>query len=199
MTDEYVTIRLLVREEVKIKGSRFIAAAGPARGQADVDALLAGERKRYHGATHYCYAFRLGKAGEVSHYSDAGEPSGSAGRPILAAIDRSGFTEVAVVVTRYFGGTKLGAGGLARAYGEVADRALRSAEPVTCYATAPLRITFPHALVGNVMHVISRVGARITDTAYDEEVHLTLEVRQSKLDELRNALTERTSGNIRWS
>ncbi len=199
MTDEYTTIRLLVREEAKVKGSRFIAAACPVRGTADVDALLDGEKKRYHGATHYCYAFRLGLTGEDRHYSDAGEPSGSAGKPILSAIERRGLTEVAVVVTRFFGGTKLGVGGLARAYGDIADRALRAAETVTCHVTAALQVAFPHSLVSNVMHVVSRSGARIVDTQYDEEVHLTLEIRQGRLQELKTLLMEHTSGNIRWT
>jgi len=197
MIDEYTTILAPAREELKVKGSRFIGAAQPAISEEEVEAFLAGERARYHGATHWCFAFRLGARGERARSSDAGEPAGSAGRPILSVIEHSGLTDVAVVVTRFFGGIKLGVPGLSRAYREAAERAVRAAGSSTRYVTDVLHVSFPHGMVSAVMHVVSHAGARIVDTSYDEEVHLTLEVRMSKREELKSRLLAQTRGNIR--
>ncbi|HLA62868.1 MAG TPA: YigZ family protein, partial [Rhodothermales bacterium] len=108
-------------EPPKTKGSRFIGDAFPARSEAEVAACLERVRRREHTATHHCWAARLGVPGPTGYgarprYSDDGEPGGSAGLPILREIDRRGLSDVLVVVTRYYGGTKLGTGGLARAY-----------------------------------------------------------------------------------
>jgi putative IMPACT (imprinted ancient) family translation regulator len=102
-----------------------------------------------------------------------------------------------VVVTRYFGGTKLGVGGLIRAYGDAAEQTLVSAEHMTKYLLESFRVSFPHSHIGSVMHVASKCGVRIVDTQYDEEVHLVLEIRKSKAEELRSSLVNHTSGNLR--
>jgi putative IMPACT (imprinted ancient) family translation regulator len=128
---------------------------------------------------------------------DGGEPAGTAGRPILAAIDRAGLADVLVIVTRWFGGVKLGKGGLARAYGEAATLALSRAVRETRYFTEGLLVVFPHACTGEVMHAVSRAGARLRDTTYDEEVHLLLDVPRSRVAPLVEELTERTAGNLR--
>ena len=197
MNDEFTTIRSKVRAEIKIEGSRFIAQAQPIRQAADASDILSAARKEFFDATHHCYAYRLGMTGGQFRTNDDGEPIGTAGKPILAAIDKFNLTDLVVVVTRYFGGTKLGAGGLARAYRYAAEQALGSAERVTRYVVDVLEAAFPHSHVGDVMHVVSKLGATITDTTYDEEVHITLEVRKSKLAELKSSLVNRTSGNVR--
>ncbi|MBM2841498.1 MAG: hypothetical protein HW412_2026 [Bacteroidetes bacterium] len=102
-----------------------------------------------------------------------------------------------VVVTRYFGGTKLGVGGLIRAYSDAAELALQSSQQITKYVVDSFRISFPHSHISNVMHVASKCNARILDTLYDEEVHLVLETRKSKSEELRSLLVNHTSGNVR--
>ncbi len=196
MEDEFTTIRRIVRTESKVLGSRFIATAAPAENRAIVDRLLGSVRKELFDATHHCYGYRLGPSGDRFRANDGGEPAGSAGKPILAAIERAGLTDVVVIVTRYFGGTKLGIGGLARAYGGAAAGALERAERVTHYAVELIRVSFPHAQVSNVMHVLEKYGARITETNYDEEVHLALEIRRLRSAELREALVNRTSGNL---
>jgi uncharacterized YigZ family protein len=197
MDDQYTTIVRTVRAESKVQGSRFIATAEPLGGVEDVQGILERVRREFFDATHHCYAYRIGAGGLEFRAQDGGEPSGSAGKPILAAIERSGLTNVLVVVTRYFGGTKLGIGGLARAYGSAAAGSLQRAEKRTVFAMNRWRASFPHAQVSNVMHVLNRIGAHIVDTVYDEEVHLTLEIRKSRSTELCGALTEKTSGNIR--
>jgi uncharacterized YigZ family protein len=199
MEDRFSTIRARVRAELKVRGSRFIGTALPVNGKEEAEAAVGEIRKEYHNATHNCYAYRLGAGGEESRFHDDGEPSGSAGRPILGALDRAGVTNLVVVVTRYFGGTKLGVGGLARAYGGAASLVLERAERETRYLTSTLQLSVPHACVGEVMRAVSRFGARIGDTTYDEEVHLRLEIRTSKLEEVKAGLMECTAGNIRFS
>jgi uncharacterized YigZ family protein len=177
-------------------GSRFIATAEPIQTMLDPEIVLERLRREYFTATHHCYAYRLGPTGDQFRANDSGEPAGSAGKPILAAIERVGLTNVMVVVIRYFGGTKLGVRGLVHAYGDVATSALLAAEPLICYISDTLDVVFPHNLVSNVMHVVGKTGARIKETTYDEDVHLILEIRRSKTEELKGLLLERTSGNI---
>jgi uncharacterized YigZ family protein len=199
MRDQYTTIVAPARGEIKVLGSRFIASVHPVAGRKEVDMTLVALRREFFDATHHCYAYRLGSDGSDFRAHDGGEPSGSAGKPILAAIDRGGFTDVLLVVTRYFGGTKLGVGGLARAYGEAAAGVLASATSRICYATITLRASFPHAMVSPVMHVIGKVGAKVQGKDYDGEVHLDLVVRASRVDELEAALLEGTRGSVRIS
>jgi putative IMPACT (imprinted ancient) family translation regulator len=106
-------------------------------------------------------------------------------------------TDVCVVVTRYFGGTKLGVGGLIRAYGDAAEHVFASTEQVTKYLLDAFSVSFPHAHISTIMHVASLCGARIVETAYDEEVHCVLEIRKSKAGELRSSLVNHTGGNVR--
>ena len=194
--DEYTTLGAAGRAETKVRASRFIARAVPVHNRAAVDELLAAVREEYHDATHHCYAFRLGADGGDFRANDGGEPAGSAGRPILAAIDREGLTGILVVVTRYFGGTKLGVGGLMKAYGGAAASAIAAAPKVTLFALEAMEISFPHEMVGPVMHVCATTGAEIGETHYDGEVHLRLEIRASRADELRAALLDRTRGVV---
>lgn len=196
-SDEYKTIKTEVCTEVRVQGSKFIATALSATTKTEAEEFIARLKKQYHNATHNCYAYRCGMEGVQFRFNDDGEPSGTAGKPILAAIDKFGLTEVLVVVTRYFGGTKLGVGGLIRAYGDAATQTLASAEIVTKYVLDTFRVSFPHPHISSVMHVASRYGARIVDTAYDEEVHLVLEIRKSNADDLRTSLVSHTGGNLR--
>jgi len=197
--DHYRTIRTAARFETKVQGSRFIGISLPVRSREDAMTALKSVKKEFFDATHHCYAYRLGPGSGQYRSSDDGEPGGTGGRPILAAIERRGMSDVMVVVVRYFGGTKLGIPGLGRAYGQAAEAALDAAEPLECYATDRIAAAFPHEQTHPVMHLISEAGARIIDTSYDEEVHLTIEIRRSLSGELRRMLVERTAGNIRIS
>ncbi len=197
MRDQYTTIAAPERGEIKVRGSRFIASARPLRGRNEVLQALADLRREFFDATHHCYAYRLGPDGSDFRAVDGGEPAGTAGKPILAAIDRAGFTDLLVVVTRYFGGTKLGVGGLARAYGEAAASVLGSAAPRVCQIAVTLRVSFAHSLTGPVMHAVGRVGATIEATDYDEEVRMVLSIRASRAGELEEALVEGTRGAVR--
>ena len=127
MSDTYLTIGGYARAEIKIKGSRFIAEAMPVARVEAAEKEIAAVCKREFNATHHCTAYRIGPNGDVFRYNDDGEPSGTAGIPILRQIDGRSLTDTLVVVTRYFGGTKLGTGGLIRAYGDAARQVLETA------------------------------------------------------------------------
>jgi uncharacterized YigZ family protein len=198
MIDEFHTIAQHGHAETRILASRFFADAVPIKTKTDAESFLADIRKKSHDATHHCFAYRLGSSGDESRASDDGEPGGTAGKPILAAIDRGGLTNVLVVVTRYFGGTKLGTGGLVRAYGEAASLALERAGKKSELITSPLEFSVGHPKVSRVMHVVSRAGARIAETNYDEEVHFKLEVRRSQVATLRDELIQATGGGVRF-
>jgi uncharacterized YigZ family protein len=198
-SDEYKTISGENHVETKVQGSRFIATAAFTSTKPEAEEFISKLRKRFHDATHNCYAYRFGTDANQFRTNDDGEPAGTAGKPILAAIDKHGLTDVVVVVTRYFGGTKLGVGGLIRAYSNAADQALGSATVVSRYLLRRVDIAFPHGQVSNVMHVVSKCMAKIADTRYDEEVHLILEIRKSRLEDLRAMLMNHTSGNIRFN
>jgi uncharacterized YigZ family protein len=198
MNDEFHTVVRQGHAETRILASRFFADAVPVNSKADAEAFLTEIRKKFHDATHHCYAYRIGSSGSESRASDDGEPGGTAGKPILAAIDHQGLTNVLVVVTRYFGGTKLGTGGLVRAYGEAASLAVGQAGKKSELITALLEFSVGHPKVSKVMHVVSRSGARIADTRYDEEVHFRLEVRRSQVGKLRDELVQATGGGVRF-
>ena len=196
MTDEFKTLRGEIRTETKVQSSRFIATALSTVTINQVERFIAATTRHFHDARHDCYAYRVGTDGTQYRSNDDGEPSGSGGKPILAAIDRFGLTDLTVIVTRYFGGTKLGARKLSRAYGDAAEHALAQAEHVVRYKMESLEASFPHSQISNVMHVVSKLGARILDTTYDEDVHVSLEARSSMLDHLKSLLLNQTSGNI---
>lgn len=198
MTDESKTIAAEVRIVWKVHGSRFIATAVPVKTAEQAREAIRRLKKEFHDATRNCSAYRLGIQGEESRSSDDGEPAGSAGKPILAALDKFGLTDLVVVVTRYFGGSKLGVAGLARAYGGAAEQALGSAVSVIHYMTETVHAAFPHSHISQVMHVVSKLDAKIADTWYDEEVHVRLEVRRSRAADLKAALFDQTRGNIEF-
>jgi uncharacterized YigZ family protein len=196
MEDTYFTIARPTEAELKVLGSRFLAYAVPVVSRAAALEELDQLRKRFFDATHHCYAFRMGTGGDDFRANDDGEPAGTAGKPILNAIDSQKLTDIILVVVRYFGGTKLGTGGLAHAYGGVAAAALQKAEVLTKFLTETLMLTFPHHQTGNVMNAVSQHSVRVTDSLYDEDVHLTIEVRRSSVDAFLAQVVNATRGNI---
>jgi len=198
MIDEFTTVARPGHAETRVLASRFLADAVPAETKQEADAFLEGIRRKMYDATHHCFAYRFGADGQESRASDAGEPGGTAGKPILTSIDREGLTNVLVVVTRYFGGTKLGTGGLVRAYGETATLALQEAGRKTHLITLPVLLCVEHRQVSQIMHTASRCGARIAETRYDDVVHFRLEIRRSRLESFREELVQATSGGVRF-
>ncbi|MEM6674750.1 MAG: YigZ family protein [Planctomycetota bacterium] len=190
----YTTLGAETRYEPdKIKGSRFIACASPATTEDEAAAFIESVRRGDPGARHVCYAWRLGAAGDRTRSSDDGEPSGSAGRPILAQIEGHGLTDAVVAVIRYFGGVKLGVGGLVRAYGGAAGQALDRAELRHVLVRAPLRCSHAYEDSGAVQGVLAAWSLEPVDEAYGESVSFTVRVGIERLDEFERAMRDATA------
>ncbi len=176
--------------EQDIKKSRFIAIA--TRANSPMEALEWLESVNDPEATHNCWAYRIG---DLYRSSDDGEPSGTAGRPILSAIDSQGLDHVMVVVIRYFGGIKLGAGGLVRAYGGTAAQCLRAARRVEIFRKAMVTVEIPFDSIGAVYPVIDRFGAvKLREEYIESGVILTVEVDERYVADLTSALHDATRG-----
>lgn len=198
-SDVYYTLGRPGRFEMKVKGSRFIGYAAPAVSGEIAERLVESMERQFHDATHHCFAFRVGLGGNVLYrMSDGGEPSGTAGRPILEAIDRRNLTDTVCVVTRYFGGTKLGTGGLARAYGECAAGTLKNSEITEHYVSATVRILFGCELTGRVMTVIQKNGCKIEKGDFQAQTRIHLRIRKSMEERFRQDLINATSGKIQF-
>ena len=174
-SDVYKSISAPSEGLFKDQGSRFIALAYPVESEAEVKALMEAARKEYHDARHHCVAYRLGCGGELWRASDDGEPSGSAGRPILGQIDSAGLSDVAVIVVRYFGGIKLGIPGLIRAYKSATVDALEKAAKCEKIAGSWMRLRFGYGSMPEVMKAVKDLG--LQQRAQDFGLDCTLEVR----------------------
>ena len=178
--DSYKSVAGLSEGLFKDNGSRFIALAYPVESEEQVKEIVAGLRKEYHDARHHCYAYRIGLKGEVWRASDDGEPSGSAGRPILGQIDSLGLSDVLVVVVRYFGGIKLGIPGLIRAYKTSTADALANAAIVTKVAGRTYRIGFDYLNMNGVMKVLKDLDLPVKEQNFGESCSLVTRVRLSQ-------------------
>jgi uncharacterized YigZ family protein len=177
--DSYQTIAAREDSEIKIAGSRFLSYAIPCTEVDTFTTALEALRKEHYNATHHCFAWRIGYEGTEFRYSDDGEPGGTAGRRILGSIDRLGLTDLGIVVVRYFGGTKLGVGGLSRAYTDAADAVLARCAVERRYLTDTLLLDFPYDVTSQVHHVLETHGVDILDRAYLDATRYTVRVRRS--------------------
>lgn len=178
-------------EIAKIKGSRFIATAGPFQDEGELAAVITRLRDQYPEANHHCSAWR---SKDRCRAHDDGEPSGTAGRPILQQLDGRGIDQTFVVVTRIFGGTKLGTGGLVRAYAAAAGAVLDVAPMAEYVETQRVRVTVPYELQGAVESVMTAHAIARVDAVFAEAVTQVLEVPLDRLDVVLADLGERTAG-----
>ena len=197
MRDTYRAIAARSDAEIKVKGSRFLAEAVPVDSEAVAEAAIAEIRKREHAATHHCTAYRIGSAAEIFRYNDDGEPSGTAGQPILRQIEGRDVTNTLVVVTRYYGGTKLGTGGLIRAYGTAAAQALDAARMEERVLRVPVRVVFAYGDTSPAMHTIQQFDAEIRDTRYSDETEIGVGVRRSQVEAFVETFVNALSGRGR--
>jgi len=180
----------------KIKGSRFWAFARPVADEAEARAFV-DELRRLHKAGHHCHAWRLGLGEDpLTRSSDDGEPGGTAGRPILREIEARGLRDVCVVVLRWFGGTKLGTGGLVRAYGGAARALLEEAPTLEIQVTRSVRLRFDYPDTALVEGVLRERGLSPAASDYGADVSLSVEVPPEDLDALAAALREATGGRL---
>ena len=199
--DTYRTLARAARAEGdKVRGSRFPADAFPVQTEAEAEAALAAVRRREHAARHHCWAWRLGTAADAGgprvRYADDGEPGGTAGAPILRQIEARDLTGVLVVVTRYFGGTKLGTGGLARAYGDAAALVLDAAPVEECVLREALAVRFAYDDTSAVHHALGSFDVEMGEAAYGADTRLAVRVRRSEAEALRARLVEITAGRV---
>lgn len=167
----------------KDKGSRFIAYAYPVSSENEVKPLVDALKKEHHAAKHHCFAYRLGAGKDVFRVNDDGEPSGTAGRPILAAIDSVGVSDALVVVVRYFGGILLGVPGLIQAYREAATDALSKAGKVERFATASFELEFVYEEMNTVLKLLKQsAGVEIKEQKFDLQCLIKAEVRLSAVE-----------------
>lgn len=164
----------------KDNGSRFIAQAYPVESEEEVKEIVGSLKKEYHDARHHCFAYRLGLDGSRWRANDDGEPSGSAGRPILGQIDAAGLSDILVVVIRYFGGIKLGIPGLIRAYKTSTADALEQATVVEKVAGKDYRLSFPYLSMNAVMKVVKDMSLPQKDQYFAERCSMLLRVRLSQ-------------------
>jgi len=197
VTDSFDVVAAEYRHESDpIKGSRFVATVSPAPTPAEAEAVVARVRAADPNATHHCWAYRTGRPCDRFRFSDDGEPGGSAGRPILQQIEGHGLTDTVVVVTRWFGGTKLGIGGLIRAYGGCTARALDLAPKKTLLLTRRVAASFPYECLSAVQRVLAAHQLEPLEAEYGEAVAMTLEVPVCELEDFRRELRDRTAGRI---
>ena len=190
MVDTYKSISAPSEGLFKDNGSRFIALAFPVETEDEVKDIVGRLRKEYHDARHHCYAYRLGLKGDVWRASDDGEPSGSAGRPILGQIDSMELSDVLVVVVRYFGGIKLGIPGLIRAYKTSTADALSNAAVVQKVAGKNYRLSFDYLSMNAVMKVLKDLDSPQSGQDFGEKCSLTVRVRLTQDETFKEKLKD---------
>lgn len=184
MSDTFRTIHSPSEGLYKEKGSKFLAFAFPVHNEEQVQAQLTVLRKKYFDARHHCYAWRLGATAQRHRSNDDGEPSGSAGLPILGQLRAFELTNILVVVVRYFGGVKLGVGGLVQAYKAATAHALQQASIVERTLDDELQLSFDYLAMNDVMRLVKDLGLETLDAQYELRCALRLRTRQGLVPEL---------------
>ncbi|RIH63478.1 YigZ family protein [Mariniphaga sediminis] len=180
MTDTYKTIKSKSEGSFKDKGSKFFAFVFPVKNEEEVKELLTQIKKEHHSARHHCYAWRLGTEDILFRANDDGEPSSTAGKPILGQLQSFEVTNVFLVVVRYFGGTLLGTSGLINAYRTAAAEALKNADIVTRIIEENFRLKFTYKEMNDVMQIVKQENLHITDTRFELDCQLNFSVRKSE-------------------
>lgn len=196
INDSYLTITDHCSQEIKIKGSRFIGLAYPVENAEQAMVRLEEIRKKEHAANHHCFAYVIGIDNDQFKYSDDGEPSGTAGKPIHQVITGRNLKNVLVIVVRYFGGTKLGTGGLARAYSQAAVEVLEKAKIVERLICDRIKFTLEFGLYDQVMRLINTGKYTIIDQDFAEQITLTVDIRKSQKDNFIARLKELSGGKV---
>ncbi|CAD5244294.1 Thymidylate synthase [Thermococcus camini] len=192
------TLKGVGTAELVIKKSVFIGYASPAEKEEEAKAFIAKIKAHHSDATHNVSAYLINDGKNFAvRYDDDGEPKGSAGKPVLKVIQNKGLSNVVVVVTRYFGGIKLGYGGLVKAYSDTASLAIENAGIVEVHETERFQVTFPYSLFHHVRETIENSDGRVVGEDYGELVTFTVETRKGEAEKLMELLTERTRGRVR--
>ncbi len=199
-SEGYLTLLKSAQDEYIVQKSRFLCDAAPCETEEEALAFLQDNRTRYRDATHHCYAYVIGQNAGVMRYSDDGEPSGTAGMPMMDVIRRRRVVNCCVVITRYFGGILLGAGGLVRAYAHSCAVALEAAGIALMADTWKGIMSVPYPLWDKVQYQLGLLPVRVLETAFGADVEVTLEVRTRDRDAVEARLSEQTNSQaeILW-
>lgn len=188
MEDVFKTIEAQAEGIYKEKGSRFIALAYPVTREEEIRDIIAGLKEKYYDARHHCYAWRLGAAKTHFRANDDGEPSSTAGKPILGQIQSNDLTNILIIVIRYFGGIKLGVSGLINAYREAAADVLRNAVIIEKTVDEQLRIHFSYMVMNDVMKIVKEEEPEVLERHFEMECDMLLSIRQKDMPALRARL-----------
>ncbi|WP_424888735.1 YigZ family protein [Streptomyces sp. XH2] len=197
MTEQYRTVAREGEHEIEISKSRFICALAPAATEEEAQAFVARIRKEHPTARHHCFAYVLGADGGVQKASDDGEPGGTAGVPMLQMLVRREVRYVVAVVTRYFGGVKLGAGGLIRAYGGVVGEALDVLGTVTRQRFRLASVTVDHQRAGKLENDLRATGRAVREVRYGADVRIEVGLPEADVEGFRAWLADTTAGTAR--
>ena len=196
---EYFTFTAPVSAELTVLKSRFIGKAMSVTSVEKADNVLRELKAKYHDATHHPFTYLIGTGDEcIRRCSDDGEPPLTSGKPIQQAIERKSITNIILVVIRYFGGKKLGTGGLSRAYGECAEMVLNQAQLIPYVPTELISEKFTHSLFANVMKIIKKFNCETIDSSFKANAFLTLKVPSEDLDTFKKRLKDITKGEIKF-
>ena len=190
MDDTYLTISRTSEGIYKEKMSKFISFAIPVSSVEDVKKQLEKYQKEYYDARHVCWAYMLGSQRTDFRSNDNGEPSGTAGKPILGQINSAGLTDILIVVVRYFGGIKLGTSGLIVAYREAASEAIAANEIIERQVEDEVHFGFEYPLMNEVMRIVKEEGPTIVSQIFDMDCEMTLRIRRSLMDNLKKRLSK---------
>lgn len=190
MTDIYKTIAQKSEGTYTEKRSKFLAFAHPVETLDQIKELIEGYKKKYYDARHVCYAYMLGAERATFRANDDGEPSSTAGKPILGQINSKELTNILVVVIRYFGGVKLGTSGLIIAYKEATIAALSNANVIEKQVEELISYTFPYIMMNSVMKVVKELNPKIVSQTYDQTCQITLSIRRSMAPILQERLNK---------
>lgn len=195
--EEYLALVEAGQDEITEKKSRFIGYAMPVESEEEALAAVEKIKKKHYDARHNCYAFSIGTGPQpLLRFSDDGEPQGTAGKPILEVIGGSGVRNVCIVVTRYFGGTLLGTGGLVRAYTEAAKAALEAGVVKKRRPMIRARLGMDYGDLGKLQYLIAQEDAAIADTIYEDRVTLLVDVYAPDYERFVKAVTEATGARV---
>lgn len=197
--ESYRSVAKRATIEIEIKKSRFLGDVAPVPDEEAALAFLDGIRTQHPTATHHCYAYVTGHPGHVVRMSDDGEPSGTAGRPILEVIEREGLTNTIVVVTRYFGGTLLGAAGLVRAYARAASEGIAAAGAVTYVLHERWRLECEYTHYGRLEYLLRTEQIATAEPIFGAKVTVEIAVPEDRSAALREAIDDLLGGTAEWT
>ena len=194
MLSQYKTVYAGGEAEIIEKKSRFIATVRPVKTEEEAIEFIESMKKKYWNATHNCSAYVLGEHFQIQRCSDDGEPSGTAGKPMLDVLLGEAIHDVVVVVTRYFGGTLLGTGGLVRAYSSSTKEGLLASKVITKYHGQKLVIETDYTGLGKIQYILGQRGLTILDSIYTDKVELEVLLPEDEIQPVMTAITEGTNG-----